>query len=292
MTGDESAGHVAETDLPAGNPNPALIAARLVEQIGEVGFFDATVGELERAIPHEFCVTLLHQPDKKPQVLFDGLTRLGYGAGLQNYLSKTYRINPFFVAFKTGLQAGFHRMEQLSRDHLPTPDKMSVTSGLHEDDQEEIGFVTKGWPRGMKELLLAVPLSNGALVEFSISQKREKSCDDRQVADWFQHVVPVFISAVRKHCQIALGLTMPHAFPGGTAMTGDGFNTLSDREMDVVNLILAGHGSEAVGLHLEIALPTVKSHRRNIYRKLGISSQAELFALAARRVWHDIHPLG
>lgn len=281
-------------EYPAQLLDPAAIATGLIELIGEAGFFSQAVRDLRQAIPSEFCVVLLHRPDQKPKVLFDGLTSLGYGTGLQNYLSKTYRINPFFVAYKSGLQAGFHRMEVLSRDHLSAPEEVAGTSNLRRDPTEEIGYVTEGWPRGMQELLLAVPLDGGELVEFSISRKRGNTDNRRMVADWFQDLVPVFISAVRKHCQIALGVTLSRDPWPSAPVSGPvaGFDALSDREMDVVNLILAGHGSEAIGLHLDIALPTVKSHRRNIYHKLGISSQAELFSLAARRVWRDIHPLG
>ena len=273
---------------------PALVAAQLVDKIGQRDFFDHSVQQLNRAMPHAFCVVILHGSDGVPTVLFDGLTPLGYGAGIQNYLDKTYQINPFFSAYKSGLQAGFHRMAVLSQN--PVSDRQDVTSvaNVHHDPKEELGFVTEGWPRGMQELLPAVPLDDGAVVEFSLSQKPTTTGVDRPVADWFQQVVPVLISAVRKHCEIVFGaaphnLSMPTANMAGSMA---GFDALSEREMDVVNLILAGHSSEAIGLHLDIALPTVKSHRRNIYKKLGISSQAELFALATRRAWLSLHPLG
>jgi DNA-binding NarL/FixJ family response regulator len=47
----------------------------------------------------------------------------------------------------------------------------------------------------------------------------------------------------------------------------------------VLQLILHGHSSQSIAGKLDIALRTVKLHRQNLYQKLDISSQAELFYL-------------
>lgn len=54
---------------------------------------------------------------------------------------------------------------------------------------------------------------------------------------------------------------------------------LTDREATIVDLVLQGHSSEAIGLRLGISTGTVKVHRRNVYRKLDISSQTQLLSL-------------
>jgi DNA-binding CsgD family transcriptional regulator len=56
-------------------------------------------------------------------------------------------------------------------------------------------------------------------------------------------------------------------------------DVLSPRESQVSALILRGYSSAAIGARLSIAEATVKANRRSIHAKLGISSQAELFAL-------------
>jgi DNA-binding CsgD family transcriptional regulator len=57
-----------------------------------------------------------------------------------------------------------------------------------------------------------------------------------------------------------------------------GEGVLTRRERDVVRMVLRGHSSESIGRHLEISTGTVKIHRKNLYGKLGISSQSELFS--------------
>ncbi|AHG19778.1 LuxR family transcriptional regulator [Chania multitudinisentens RB-25] len=54
---------------------------------------------------------------------------------------------------------------------------------------------------------------------------------------------------------------------------------LTPREREIVDLILSGNGSQQIAERLFISLGTVKNHRKNIYGKLNIGSQAELFSL-------------
>ncbi|AWS49450.1 MULTISPECIES: helix-turn-helix transcriptional regulator [Providencia] len=59
---------------------------------------------------------------------------------------------------------------------------------------------------------------------------------------------------------------------------------LTPRECEVVELILAGKGSPQIAQMLFISLGTVKNHRKNIYQKLNINSQVELFNLLMNRL--------
>lgn len=52
---------------------------------------------------------------------------------------------------------------------------------------------------------------------------------------------------------------------------------LSPREREVVQLILAGHTTDSIAGKLGLARGTVKNHRRNIYDKLDITTERELF---------------
>lgn len=52
---------------------------------------------------------------------------------------------------------------------------------------------------------------------------------------------------------------------------------LTRRELEIVTLILKGHSNLSLAAVLKLSRNTVKVHRRQIYAKLNISSQAELF---------------
>lgn len=50
------------------------------------------------------------------------------------------------------------------------------------------------------------------------------------------------------------------------------FNDLSEREMEVLKLASNGHKSKEIALILDISLQTIKIHKRNIIRKLGVAT--------------------
>ncbi len=52
---------------------------------------------------------------------------------------------------------------------------------------------------------------------------------------------------------------------------------LTPRERELVGTMLAGHPPAAISARLAISAGTVKNHRRNIYQKLDITSERELF---------------
>jgi DNA-binding NarL/FixJ family response regulator len=53
-------------------------------------------------------------------------------------------------------------------------------------------------------------------------------------------------------------------------------NTLTEREMDVINLIKQGSSSKDISLKLDISIKTVEVHRHNILKKLKLKNAASL----------------
>ncbi|HEY2349746.1 MAG TPA: response regulator transcription factor [Puia sp.] len=53
-------------------------------------------------------------------------------------------------------------------------------------------------------------------------------------------------------------------------------NTLTEREMDVINLIRKGSSSKDISLKLEISIKTVEVHRHNILKKLKLKNAVSL----------------
>jgi DNA-binding CsgD family transcriptional regulator len=57
---------------------------------------------------------------------------------------------------------------------------------------------------------------------------------------------------------------------------GDGL--LTEREREITQLLLRGHSTKSIARTLAIAPGTVMVHKRNLFAKLGITSQYELFS--------------
>ena len=58
--------------------------------------------------------------------------------------------------------------------------------------------------------------------------------------------------------------------------TNTAVHTLTEREMDVINLIRQGSSSKDISLKLEISIKTVEVHRHNILKKLKLKNAASL----------------
>ncbi len=57
---------------------------------------------------------------------------------------------------------------------------------------------------------------------------------------------------------------------------------LSDREKQVLNELIEGHGTKAIAEKLFVSLHTVRFHLHNIYKKLHVNSRAEAIAKALK----------
>ena len=57
-----------------------------------------------------------------------------------------------------------------------------------------------------------------------------------------------------------------------------GNGQLTPRETEVIGLLLRGHSSKLIASDLGISEGTVTNHKRNVYEKLAIHSQAQLFS--------------
>ncbi|MBN2004458.1 MAG: response regulator transcription factor [Anaerolineae bacterium] len=55
---------------------------------------------------------------------------------------------------------------------------------------------------------------------------------------------------------------------------------LSDREMEVLRLIVAGYSNPEIASELYLALSTVKTHINNLYGKLAVSNRAQVMVRA------------
>lgn len=53
-------------------------------------------------------------------------------------------------------------------------------------------------------------------------------------------------------------------------------NTLTEREMEIINLVRQGSSSKDISLKLEISIKTVEVHRHNILKKLKLKNAASL----------------
>jgi DNA-binding NarL/FixJ family response regulator len=67
------------------------------------------------------------------------------------------------------------------------------------------------------------------------------------------------------------------------ASIDDPYETLTNREREVLQMAAEGHSSTEIAERLTISARTVETHRSNLMRKLGLSNQTELIRFAIRK---------
>lgn len=214
---------------------------------------------------------VLNRLDSAPIYLADTYPDAASKAAVQLYVQATYEINPVFTAVQDGFRNGVVRMADLAPDNwsASTPDVVA-------DDSEEIGYRTPGWPAGLQEVSILAELEGGVIGEISLAREAVAGGVPEADLDALRAVFPLIRTGLRRvaQSQDAIGAPSPERSSPLDSFASD---ILSTREAEVLQLILKGNSSLSISLRLGIAVPTVKTHRRNAYAKLGISTQQQLF---------------
>lgn len=244
----------------------ALAAAPLVAAVGEADFYARLAEFLRQRVPHDSLVELAYHYQYVPQVLFEDLDPRDGAALYGRYFQGAYLLSPFYLRWRAAPEdCALHRLKDLAPDGFF--DSIYYTdyygrSGL----VDEMGFI--------------VPTTEETAVLISLGRTAQLNAYSRAERARLHAVQPLIDSAVRRHW--ALVATPPKAQLReqlADALALFGSTLLTDREQSVVQLMLRGHSSKSCARELGISPTTERVHRRHIYAKLGISSQAELFSL-------------
>jgi len=146
---------------------------------------------------------------------------------------------------------------------------------------EELGYLTHDWPQGMEEINLVVELPGRELAEISLMRPvRAGGFDDADLCA-LGEIAPLIGAVYRRYWASARSRIAHQSTDSAIedAFERFGGDNLSPREREVAQLILRGHSGISIGTHLGISATTVKTHRKNLYGKLGIATHFELFSL-------------
>lgn len=245
---------------------------RIGEAISAVGTpgFPAAAAQILRAVaPYAFTVIFGYCGNAKPIDLFDDFPAPKRKIFVTEYQDGPYLLDPFFLAATRPVAPGLYRLRDLAPDRFYQGEYFRnyyVQTGL----AEEIGFF--------------VDLPGKATVVLSL-MRDDKPFSSKEIRE-LDAMRPVIEACLRRHWhQLSERFALGQPAPGVTEDSGIeksfqsfGAGVLTPREREIVEFTLKGHSPDAIGRILGIAPGTVRIHRRNIYAKLRISSQGELFS--------------
>jgi DNA-binding CsgD family transcriptional regulator len=183
-------------------------------------------------------------------------------ADLSTYLSGVYDLDPMAAAVRGG-QTGLLELH----DVAPTGFKESA---LYEELYASVGI--------LDELTHNAGPRQGLWVLAYVTKSSRFTSDEISLQ--------TLASPVIRACLLRLADLMGEQYAGpdrrdpgpiDSAVDRFGSGVLTQKEQEVIHLILRGHNSESVSHRLDIAWNTVRGHRQRAYAKLKVTSQGELF---------------
>ncbi|WP_380053924.1 helix-turn-helix transcriptional regulator [Falsihalocynthiibacter sp. SS001] len=242
----------------------------LIDSIGTEDFASVLSDTLQGIAPFDYTVIFGYLGAAQPMDLFDDFPKGKRKVFVEDYQEGPYLLDPFYLACANKVKPGLYRIKDLAPDRFFQGEYFRsyyARTGL----AEEIGYFSE------------MPGDGTVVVSLMRAEKAFSAKEFRQLDDFW----PVVRAVCQRHWsdlearfgakdQAESNATIHHSVELAFTNFGDG--VLTPRERQVVEFTLKGHSADAVGRILEISPGTVRIHRRNVYAKLQIRSQGELFS--------------
>ncbi len=250
--------------------------------IGKPAMSDAEFGEIFRQmmaaiVRFDYIVVFAYRGQERPIDLYSTFDPKEHIIFVTLYQAGPYLLDPFYQTARER-RTGVFRMRELAPDRFFSSEYYRtyyVQTGL----AEEIGFFIEQGDGMTVVLSLMRREATGIFPASEIALlKKAEPLVRKMTQHYLSGLAGRFNEQVSSGARSKrdLGKRPPDIQPTEAVWQN---LKLTSRETAIVDLVLQGHSSESIGLKLDISTGTVKVHRRNVYRKLGISSQTQLLAL-------------
>lgn len=239
--------------------NSAIAAA--ARQIGQTDFPAALGWAIQTVVPFNMINGFAYRGAEPPVDLYNAPPPHLAATIVDAYLARAYVLDPFFAAVQQGTDQTLLVMQDIAPDRFSQSEYYKQHYSKAEI-RDEVGYVLR-----LKDQRIGV---------LSLTRKTGQSRFSRAELLALRHTAPL-VCALGEHHWNSLTPHAPTADRASPILASQA--QLTQRETEIVRFILRGHSTESIGLHLKISLETVKVHRKNLYKKLRISTQAELFSL-------------
>ncbi|CAO3434671.1 helix-turn-helix transcriptional regulator [Azospirillum endophyticum] len=250
---------------PAGEPEAAPpfadwndAIARAVAALGTQGFPAALEAALQGLVSHQMMNGFHYAPDGRAFDLHNDRPDTDRRIIVDQYLAGTYVLDPFYDVSRLPDGPPFIVMRQLAPDDF---------------EQSEYFRLHYAATRIVDEVGFRLRLDAGHVGILSLCRIGEAARFSPDELARLEAAAGLVRALAERHWH---GLPTAAAAKAGTPRRIE-HPSLTNRELEVVTLILKGHSTQSIAAVLSLSPDTVKVHRRRIYAKLRISSQGELF---------------
>jgi DNA-binding CsgD family transcriptional regulator len=239
-----------------------LVGARDSRSIAEY-----LVSFLCRTVSNNGTTLLAFHSDAPPEVLHHSLAPSRVRHYLDRYLAGPYLLDPLYQLALRSDKAIMCRFRDTQPDRFHS-------SEYYRQYVERTHLVDE------MDFLLSVSATCTLVIVCGRTEKRFT----RPELSRLRLVEPIVMSAMQRlwESQESIGSpdTLDRSMHNRLTACFDNFGegVLTQREREITHLLLRGHSSKSIARELGIAPGTVMVHKRNLFAKLGITSQYELFS--------------
>jgi DNA-binding CsgD family transcriptional regulator len=230
--------------------------------IGSHGFPDALAAALRLLCPFQMMNGFLYSPDGSAFDLYNEKIVAERSLIVDRYLAGAFVLDPFYDAVRSDNSERMIVMRDLAPDNFTQTEYFRLHYATTEI-VDEIGFVLKL----ERHFVAVLSLSRTGIAPLFSDEDLKR----------LRAAAPIVCALGARHW-----FHVPsHSLDGKVASPASKIEhpSLTKRELEIVTLILKGHSTLSLASVLSLSPNTVKVHRRQVYAKLNISSQAELFRL-------------
>lgn len=244
--------------------------AQAIRAIGTSDFVPALLDYLRTKASFRGAFISRLNLSRPPEHVFDNVRQERRSVVVDRWLDRAWLLDPFVVSFISERHRPIMVLDDVAPDRFSNSDYFNIYYKS---------------VRLIDELAIFVTLSDSTLF-FSLGRLVDEACFTKRDKRMLFESHPVVSALCEQHFHRSL--RSPGAHSEGTvtfeAMIEKLSEELTRREIEVVQHLLRGHSSRSIALILEVSPATVKVHRKNIYRKLSISSQSQLFSIFLQSV--------
>ena len=243
------------------------------------------VESVRRFVTFDFFAVVHYPREGAPVMLNDNLFAATSPQVIADYTAGTYLLDPVYVACRHGSASGLHRQVDLAPENF-SRGEFYCCKPLYPCVSDQANALAE-------EIVYIFRMPDDSCLVLSLM--RDKAHERFDTADFtrLSMLEPVIRETLVKHWPCsghdAKDRIQPRrpASELEKAFSEFARKTLSSREQTVVSLLLRGHSTLSISHNLSIAEGTVKIHRKHIYEKLRISSQAQLFLKFCNHILED-----
>ena len=252
------------------------VARCLFTSVGLGEYPSLLLASLRKLAPFDIYSVTVFTPNAKPIMLDGNLEDFVPRRIIDNFLSGTYLLDAVFTACCSGVPPGLYRLSELAPDNYFSSDFYN-SADFHPCVSDQAGSLAE-------EIVYMARPSGDIYLVLSLMRGNARSAFTDTEVNNLELVGPVVLTTLADHWRALIPQDIPCTTERATSRLDEAINSfangkLSPREQTIVSLLLRGHSTLSVAYTLAIAEGTAKVHRRNIYDKLGISSQAQLFLM-------------